>query len=501
MKKLPAAFILAPMIIVLLFGLSCSKTDGSIPANDNAVTNADLADVPGETIPSNQRQSVKDGLPDGLDFGGMDFNMFYVYWSMYPSYYFVEEEIGEAFNDAIYRRQKNVEERLNVKFNYVSQGSTNSANVVSEELRKTVLAGTDEYQLMFSHCIYGNPEAVGYLQNWNTIPYVDFARPWWNQQMNKELSVRNVLLMAVSDLIIFDPNVIFFNKGMIRDFSLENPYSLVNSGKWTWAKLAEMAKVVAKDLNGDGVRDKDDQYGFVATVGWMNRSALQGAGLTTVTKTDDGDLQLNLHGEKFGRLMDTLFDLFFDATVTYIDDWDPNTIDMAGRKFQPDINMNTNRALFITDALSVGKHYRTYDVEFGILPFPKLDEAQEKYWSLSWNGFMWIPITADPEISGAVCEALAAESYRYVVPAYYDILLTSKIARDEESREMIDIIYDGACYDFALNYGNGSPLSFSVTMLLDSKNNNHASFVEKNETSFMKSLQKAVDKIIDDYTD
>ena len=499
MKKSLAAFVVSLVIFAQLFGfVSCNKSE--TPKNGKNPA-ADGGNELSEIVSGDPRLSAKDDLPDDLDFSGSAFNILYLYWSMYPSYYFVESEIGEAFNDAIYKRQTNVEERLNVKFSYVSKGSTNGADETARELKRTVLAGTDEYQLMLSHCVYGNPDAIGFVLDWNKVPYVDFAKPWWNQQMNKELSVQNVLLMAVSDLIIFDPNVIYFNKGMIQDFSLENPYDIVKSGKWTWKKLTEMAKAVAKDLNGDGIWDKDDQYGLVATLGWMNQSALQGAGLSTVTKTDGGDLLLNLHDERYGRLMDALFELFFDKTVTFIDDWDPNAIDMPGRKFQSDVNMDTNRALFITDALSVGKHYRTYDVEFGILPFPKLDEEQEKHRSLSWNGFMWIPVTASAEMSGAVCEALAVESYKHVVPAYYDILLTSKIARDEESKEMIDIIYDGACYDFALNYSNGSPLSFAVSWLLPSGQNTYASFVEKNEKAFMGNLQKVYDKIIDEYVD
>ena len=46
-------------------------------------------------------------------------------------------------------------------------------------------------------------------------------------------------------------------------------------------------------------------------------------------------------------------------------------------------------------------------------------------------------------------EALSAESHRVVLPSYYELILKSKNTRDQESLEMIDIIYEGRLYDFA----------------------------------------------------
>jgi hypothetical protein len=162
--------------------------------------------------------------------------------------------------------------------------------------------------------------------------------------------------------------------------------------------------------------------------------------------------------------------------------------------------MSSDRALFHVDPLSAGKRYRAYDVEFGILPFPKYDEVQSEYLSLSWNGFIMIPQTADPELAGAVNEALAAESYRLTVPAYYDILLNSKVARDVESTEMIDIIHKGAVYDFALNFGNWNSISLSISNLLNTKKSpDYVSFMEKNEGSFNKQMQKVYDGIRKNY--
>ena len=88
------------------------------------------------------------------------------------------------------------------------------------------------------------------------------------------------------------------------------------------------------------------------------------------------------------------------------------------------------------------------DTDFGILPLPKYDENQEKYETLNWSGFMVIPATAgDLEMVGTVVENLGYLNDKIVLPAFYEILLGQKISRNEESSQMLDIIFEGSVYD------------------------------------------------------
>jgi hypothetical protein len=315
--------------------------------------------------------------------------------------------------------------------------------------------------------------------------------------MNETMSVDGILLPAVSDFIIFDPNVMYFNKGMAQDLDLGDIYQVVKEGRWTWNKLTEFAKLASKDLNGDGLFDKSDQYGLVTHIGWMMDSAIHSSGMYISKMGDDGYPVNNLNSERFGGLIHMLYELMLEGNQTFLGSWDANNLASV---YESEIPMSSGRTLFHVDPLSAGGRYRTYEVEFGILPFPKYDEAQEEYLSLSWNGFMMIPKTADPDLAGAVSEALAAESHRLTVPAYYDVLLTSKVARDVESTEMIDIIYKGAAYDFALNFGDWAAITFAVDNILGTKKTpDYVSFMEKNEPAFNKQMQKVYDKIRANY--
>ena len=84
---------------------------------------------------------------------------------------------------------------------------------------------------------------------------------------------------------------------------------------------------------------------------------------------------------------------------------------------------------------------------------------------------------------------LAVEGRKYVQPAYYDILLTSKVARDEESVEMLDIIYDNCEYDLGLNYSGGN-IWYMMSQLMAKKSTDITSYFEKNLTVEQKNLDK-----------
>ena len=92
---------------------------------------------------------------------------------------------------------------------------------------------------------------------------------------------------------------------------------------------------------------------------------------------------------------------------------------------------------------------RANDVDIGLLPYPKYDVTQQNYLSRVENSAVTaIPITArDPDRTSVIVEALAAESYNYVLPAFYDVTLRNRYSRDEDSIFMLDIALAGRRFD------------------------------------------------------
>lgn len=94
--------------------------------------------------------------------------------------------------------------------------------------------------------------------------------------------------------------------------------------------------------------------------------------------------------------------------------------------------------------------------EFGILPLPKYSDDQKNYCSpvqCYGGSVISVPLNAeDTSRTGIILEALSAESRYTVIPAFYDIVLKNKNTRDEQSKEMLDIILDTRIYDVGVFY-------------------------------------------------
>ena len=86
---------------------------------------------------------------------------------------------------------------------------------------------------------------------------------------------------------------------------------------------------------------------------------------------------------------------------------------------------------------------------------PKWDAEQENYRTTAratYSSFC-IPVTAvDPNMSAAVLECFASESYRTVSPAYFENALKIKYARDDESSQMYDLIKSSITFSFATSF-------------------------------------------------
>ena len=486
------SMLLLPLTSVLL---SCNTNDsnnnsgnnGNNSKNeDNSASSSDVAENETESA-QDARLAVDDGLPE-KDYGGEKYNILYIDWSSYQLYQFADEEIGEVMNDAIYYREKNVEERFNIN---IEKTKINYGEVI-RNISNSVKAGSHEFDLALTHC---NNELAGlmagnYVLDWNTIPMIDFSKPWWNKDALETLSIKNKLFFATSDFIIPEPNAVFFNKDMIQNYGLEDPYTLVREGKWTIDKMYTMAKEVAKDLDGDGEWTDKDQYGLVTQFDWYFLAIGPSNNMKSVIKDDTGRPIVNTDAGKMQSILEKYNALINDKTVTFTFPYGA-----MGDQYISALPLSTGRVLFHFDPLPQAVRYRDSEVEFGILPFPKYDETQEKYTNLSWNGFMAAPATIpDLEKQGIIVEALAAESYKHCVPAFYDVLMNVKLTRDEDSVEMLDLIYAGCVYDLDITYEINIG---GIRELLSRKSTDYVSDYEKKSGAAQKKLDKVYDSVED----
>ena len=122
---------------------------------------------------------------------------------------------------------------------------------------------------------------------------------------------------------------------------------------------------------------------------------------------------------------------------------------MDDRREYLNSTFKTGRAIFIQSYM--GGSLRDMEDDFAIIPLPKFDEAQEDY-KCQINGWgacaTAVPDNANIDESGFIMEALAYEAYGTVRPEIYDKLLKQKLARDERTTAMIDLIFSDLTIDF-----------------------------------------------------
>jgi hypothetical protein len=236
--------------------------------------------------------------------------------------------------------------------------------------------------------------------------------------------------------------VFLFNKKMISDFGLDNPYNLVRENKWILDTFYEMCKGIARDVNGDGVMNQHDQYGYLV----QSTSSIKlfySAGEHTVVKDSFDIPSLTSGNEKTLLILDKINNILSQKDAVMFDQ-DYVGLDSRGPEYVLMTTFEDGRGLFFSEVLQLAERMRATETDFGILPPPKADENQADYIAFadSWcMNLMLIPITnRDLARTGAILEAMAAESRYGLLPAYYNKTLVGKYARDNDSEEMLDII-------------------------------------------------------------
>ena len=455
MKK----FRLLSLITALLLLASCgeaagdsSETTGTNDANESTTSVA-------ETVESFD-------VPE-LDFEGREFVILACDEDVRYTYIEDAEQTGDIMDDAIYDRNTKTEEQLNIDLVVENIDGIEMYTPVS----KDVMSGDARYDLISPHILKSISQLVvsEYLSDLSELEYVDFTKSWWNNSFTETLSIKDRLFYAAGDLIVPNARVIVFNKQLMDEYGLPDIYETVRSGEWTLDTLGSYTKDAVRDLDGNTVMDENDAYAFsdLSNTG-LATSFVHASGELFVTKGDDG-FELTLGSEKLHNITTKLYDYIYRDGNTEI----------------TNENFGEGNVLFGTQVLLKLQILRDYPTDFGIIPFPKYDENQDGYYSSVWNGLVCVPISAkDKELCGAVMETMAYYSQSTLMPAYYDKLLDSKFVRDEQSSEMLDIIFDGLVYDIGLCFDNFIGNYSSVGTLLNKGSTDLVSFYEQNRAKY-----------------
>lgn len=462
------------LLILILFSACGNKTNAPDETKADDTTAAEVTTIPSE----------KPIFTDN-NYNGRKFTILYPIQGLLD-FAFVEDLNGEVMNDAAYERLQTINEELGIEIDWYQPGIITTILPV---LRKTVQSGLPDYDLLITHCAQDIITNISdsLILNWNDIPNTDMEKSYWHKSMRDTFEINGMLGYVSNDFLLKNVCSIFFNKQLQENLQLGNFYDLVSESKWTWDKLTELSIKGSMDINGDGIFDEEDQYGFVSEFSWMMGGFPISADIYMVKTDGDGIPQIIVDSERTIQLFEKLYYLLRSNNASYGWDYkieyDPNVGGV------PPIDFAAGKALFYNVILSLAPTFRSMEIDFGILPFPKWDEKQENYLTLNWSGFLAVPMTAsDPDLTGKVVELLGYYSQQNFVPVYYDILLGQKISRDNDSMEMLDIIFNNTVYDLGIVSGI-HPVTY---ILMNGKGDNFISYMDSNMNSWQKQLDNYI---------
>jgi len=510
LKILCAVAILATLAFCLF--ASCASNEPQGQNQGDASNSADGQNDPGDgggKPPAEAKKEEREreekemlaGLPDE-NFNGYTFNFIsrretspeWEIWGNRDIY--SGEQNSEVINDAVYLRNIYIEERYNCQIKEYQSFS------MVADLKKTIKSGINAYDVALPPLNQGlNLAADGLLWKLGDIKTINLAGKWWDQNANGSLSIGGELYFTSSDMLILNNDstgAFVFNKKLIKDHALDDPYKLVADGKWTFDAFYSQAKRISQDINGDGVMDRNDKYGFMQYRDVLH-CLFHGAGGNFGEKDKDDIPYMTLNNEKSISILEKVFEIMNDTDNTYrlhmtYKEGITNAFILGESMFE------NNQVLYYWLRLRDIEALRGMETDFGILPIPKWDEAQPNYRAtvnFHVSTCITIPISnGDADKTGLFLDALSCKSKYTLQPAYYDITLNGKYVRDEESSEMLDIIFANRVYDIGL-IGDFGGMRGSVDVMVDKDDRNFASAFEKAAARMEKDIDKVVQKIMD----
>ncbi len=459
-----AALLLCLMLLPMLF--SCSESKNTDQPKTDAGTSQSSAAQGGEQDENDPDPYALEKILPAANYDGAAFTILTLASASAHDTMprFDHEEItGEPVNDAIYNQVDSVEVAYNAKISY------NPSNNVPNDVNQAAASGDDTYKVV----IYSNQGLAELVTrnvflDLNLIDQIDFSRPWWNEAYKKNLTVAGKTYCGFGDLFfeagINNVHLMYVNKDMCAEYGLESPYQTVYEGKWTLDYIINMVKGVQTDLNGDGTYDEVDRWGLVQSP-IQSSIMFYTSGFHIMSFDEEGYPYLDMYSEEFVNFYEKLYQLDYKTPEIWT-----NTQAQEDPNFQMFVE---GKVLLSSHFLTVTSTLREVEFEVGILPYPKYSEdAPYINWPTGGNFLMAIPSVLNPadyDFVGTITEALAAQGHRFVRPALYEVTLQGKLARDKESQDMLDLIFDTMSVDFGWIHNGSGGLGWFVSSCLDSK--------------------------------
>jgi len=452
---------------------------------------------PADTTPPSQVTSSDedddipdDELPDDLNYNKEKITFISVNEMDY------DDLTGDVVEDAVYERNKAVEERLGVVINVIREETP------IDKVITAVNGGSSDYDVMVELCWRAAPKFTGnYFYNLRNTEYLDFEKPWWNQSFTDVVTYNDITFGVTGAMVLSlyrRTYVTVFNKNLFTDANQPFLYEHVDNGSWTLDKQASLVPLFHRD-NGNSQQDKEgDIYGFVSNDFIFVDPYWASCEVEIIRKNNDGEYEWVFESSKLHDMAEKVLALYYGTgDAAYIENDDYQAEQTVLKVFSGNFAaMGTMVIQQLEDA-----SMRNMTQEYGVVPIPKYSEDQDTYYSQMHDGFTiaCFPNTVKEDradMLSAVLEAMSSVSYRIVRPVYYETALRTQIAKDPQSAEMMDLIINNIRIDagFVYSHSMGS-FHQGFQQLVDSGKNDAVSRYKRMTSAAQRALDKLVTEL------
>ena len=463
------------LTVLMVFALAlpllvaCGNTESAVSVETSSPDNSEVS-LPEEDIHVDVPPEIKD-----LD--GRVINVLCWDWSSASIKGYTGEIITNAEDDPgrVDVAKMAVIDAVETEYNVTISGEVTNKGSFSSDVKNMVTTGTYDYDLVFTGAGGAQDYAVnGALTDLKTISTINLSNSWWDQNCVNDVSVGGRLFWACGDINTYD-NLgtwcVLFNKKLKGDLAIPDDfYQKAKDGEWTLDYFMSICKGVTQEYDGKSGIDENDLWAC-GTEKFNVFAQVVGGGIHAISKDENDMPYLTVESatERTYAALDKIVNFYLSADVMVAD----------GGKFDGKGYSNVweatvhkafieGRELFYICGLINVAGFREMEDEFGILPMPKTFADQDSYYhtvSPGNSSYLMIPYgVPNTDELGLVIEALAMKSQKMVTPEFYEMQLKGRDTRDDESSEMLDIIFATRSFDLGPIYNWGDIMNCYYTI-------------------------------------
>ena len=353
---------------------------------------------------------------------------------------------GDSYYDRVLLlRDSIVEEKYNVDIITVFSDEGR----IETDLRNAALAD-DYFADLISVPEYriGRLAAEGLIMNLRTLPFYSVESAYSD---SKESAAGNAVYADIGAASADFSRIygVFFNRTVAESLGYDLD-KMVDEGEWTWDTFDRISRMATEQLGivGQGSAAMGNEYTDV-----VFRSANEKLVDNTLGQTP----VISFDSQRLEAIVELTCNLIYGNPAAY------KPADGTKSSF---VSLFSSGQLFLAVApLYYMSDFSVCDVQWGILPIPKYDEGQSRYYGYTEAGANVLALPAENnklEMTGVMINALNTASYELLAEEYKTNCLYNYF-RDAKAMRSMDAVLDSITFDFTYLYASGADLLAAAT--------------------------------------